>query len=214
MPQITSPVPQNNVAVASQETAATNLLTEIKSLLNGSLAADNLSLAARNLLAPPRVTTLPASPSDGDIVDYIASSDAGVIWRLRYRAASPSAFKWEYAGGAAIGSSQTGLTITVAPNAVSPALLPTSVPVAGDYSVSAAVGGGSTNTWSLGVYQVSPFAQITQVGFVSAGNSMLGRQLRIGSLPAGKDIALVVASAASNLTVTDVSFFITPVRVG
>jgi hypothetical protein len=43
---------------------------------------------------------LPTNPVDGDVMDY--SVDAlypGVIWRFRYRASSPSIYKWEYQGG-------------------------------------------------------------------------------------------------------------------
>jgi hypothetical protein len=45
------------------------------------------------------VTSLPASPFDGQVIDFLADADNGVIWRLRYRAASPSLYKWEWAGG-------------------------------------------------------------------------------------------------------------------
>lgn len=48
----------------------------------------------------PRVTTLPASPVDGQQCDYVANPETGVIWRLRYRAASTSTHKWEFVGGA------------------------------------------------------------------------------------------------------------------
>jgi hypothetical protein len=47
----------------------------------------------------PTVTSLPASPVDGDEVVYVASTTVGVSWRLRYRAASASSYKWEFVGG-------------------------------------------------------------------------------------------------------------------
>jgi len=46
-----------------------------------------------------RGTTLPATPTDGQEYDYIADATNGVIWRLRYRAASTSTHKWEFVGG-------------------------------------------------------------------------------------------------------------------
>jgi hypothetical protein len=39
-------------------------------------------------------------PKDGDEAFMVVDAANGVIWRLRYNAASASAFKWEYAGGA------------------------------------------------------------------------------------------------------------------
>lgn len=49
--------------------------------------------------APRLVTALPASPNDGDEVYYLADATAGIVWHLRYRATSSSAYKWEYVGG-------------------------------------------------------------------------------------------------------------------
>ena len=45
------------------------------------------------------VTSLPSSPIDGQECYYLADATAGVIWHLRYRAASASAYKWELVGG-------------------------------------------------------------------------------------------------------------------
>lgn len=46
----------------------------------------------------PVVSSLPASPADGQEVYYLASSAAGVLWHLRYRSSSPNAQKWEPVG--------------------------------------------------------------------------------------------------------------------
>ena len=51
---------------------------------------------------PTRVTSLPASPVDGQEVYYVADATNGVIWHLRYNAGSASAYKWEYVGGASL----------------------------------------------------------------------------------------------------------------
>lgn len=48
---------------------------------------------------PPLVTRLPARPTDGDEIHYLAGPNSGFVWRLRYRAGSPSAYKWEFTGG-------------------------------------------------------------------------------------------------------------------
>ena len=45
------------------------------------------------------VTSLPATPTDGQEVYYLADAANGVIWHLRYRAAATGAFKWEFVGG-------------------------------------------------------------------------------------------------------------------
>jgi hypothetical protein len=46
----------------------------------------------------PLVTSLPGSPYDGQEVYFLADAVAGVIWPLRYRASSPSIYKWEAIG--------------------------------------------------------------------------------------------------------------------
>jgi hypothetical protein len=45
------------------------------------------------------VTSLPSSPVDGQVIDYVADATNGVVWRFRYRSASASAYKWEFIGG-------------------------------------------------------------------------------------------------------------------
>lgn len=45
--------------------------------------------------APPLVTSLPGSPTDGQEIYFLADATNGTIWHLRYRAASPSPYKWE-----------------------------------------------------------------------------------------------------------------------
>src|SRR4029077_14378258 len=49
--------------------------------------------------APQLVTSLPSSPTDGQLIDFLVDATNGVIWRFRYRGASPSALKWEFVGG-------------------------------------------------------------------------------------------------------------------
>ena len=85
------------------------------------------------------VTSLPASPVDGQIIDYVADSTNGVVWRFRYRAASSSAYKWEFIGGGTLDSyvatqQSTSSTTTIGLSGPS-----VTVPFAGDYLVT---GGG------------------------------------------------------------------------
>lgn len=85
----------------------------------------------------PLVSGLPADPTLTPIIDYLADATNGVVWRLRYRAASASAYKWEYIGGSPLTSivnaSSTRSTSTSygAPNTGSAPSVTT--PLAGDY---------------------------------------------------------------------------------
>jgi hypothetical protein len=75
--------------------------------------------------------------ADGDLVDLIVDAAAGVVWRLRYRAASASANKWEFVGGPALaayvdtsesrGNAAYGDLATVGPQVTAPR--------AGDYLI-------------------------------------------------------------------------------
>lgn len=51
---------------------------------------------------PALVTALPSNPVDGQVVYFLADAINGVIWHLRYRAGSGSAYKWEYLGGSSL----------------------------------------------------------------------------------------------------------------
>jgi hypothetical protein len=55
--------------------------------------------AGSALQPPPLVSTLPSNPVDGAEVYFLADATNGIIWHLRYRAASASAYKWEFLGG-------------------------------------------------------------------------------------------------------------------
>ena len=52
----------------------------------------------------PPVSALPSNPADGEECFFQSAGMAnqGDVWHLRYRATSPSAYKWEYVGGAPI----------------------------------------------------------------------------------------------------------------
>jgi hypothetical protein len=57
---------------------------------------------SRGVYAPAAVvTSLPVSPVDGQVAYLQPSGLAakGVVWAMRYRAASASAYKWEFVGG-------------------------------------------------------------------------------------------------------------------
>jgi hypothetical protein len=87
----------------------------------------------------PTVTSLPASPVDGDEVVYTADGTNGVSWRLRYRSASASSYKWEFVGGASLASTvltEQALGATAVAyidlSTVGPQI---TAPLAGDYKI-------------------------------------------------------------------------------
>jgi hypothetical protein len=82
---------------------------------------------------------LPPSPVDGQEIFFLADPTNGVVWHLKYRAGSSSAYKWEYVGGSAIRhridtdetvAEQASLAY-VNPATVGPQL---ALPLAGDYT--------------------------------------------------------------------------------
>lgn len=60
----------------------------------------------------PVVTDLPVNPQDGDEVFFLAEPTISIVWRLRYRAATPSRFRWEYAGGSELRAENAGTSMT------------------------------------------------------------------------------------------------------
>ena len=82
-------------------------------------------------------TALPSSPVDGQSFYYVADTTNGIVWHLRYRAASASAYKWEFVGGESIGgtvltSQSLGATVNTWADLATagPSL---TLPLAGDY---------------------------------------------------------------------------------
>lgn len=94
-------------------------------------------------MPPQFVTTLPASPIDGTEVYYQADSTNGVIWHLRYRAASASAFKWEFVGGGTLATyAFTQVSATAAYSSAGTwvdigAAISLTAPLAGEYAAEA-----------------------------------------------------------------------------
>ncbi|MGK2937868.1 MAG: hypothetical protein ACSLFR_08715 [Solirubrobacteraceae bacterium] len=89
------------------------------------------------------VTTLPGSPEDGQIVYFQDATLAaeGIVWQLRYNAASASAYKWEFFGGGQIidrsPSGASGITAGGSFAAPSDGYGPSiTVPLAGEYVIS------------------------------------------------------------------------------
>ncbi|MBI1952165.1 hypothetical protein HYS42_00380, partial [Candidatus Saccharibacteria bacterium] len=103
----------------------------------GTLTATNgLTISSGSLVTSSTgiyVTTLPASPVDGQEVYYQADATNGVVWHLRYNS-SEATYKWEYLGGASLYNTagNTSIPGTGVETATAAALV---VARAGDYNV-------------------------------------------------------------------------------
>jgi len=162
----------------------------------GAQAIQNLAAAVDPVTFRPAVTSLPASPVDGQIAYFLASATAGVIWQLRYRAASTSSWKWEFCGGGVFQSeSLTDEAITsdgVYHDSPTPGPSLT-VPLAGDYEVeftfdayTLGAASQSMGTVGLSVAAAAPFAY---------AQSLMGWSGTVGAGATGRAIALNVAAA-------------------
>lgn len=84
-------------------------------------------------------SVLPTNPVDGQECYYLADATNGIVWHLKYRAASASAYKWEYVGGSALfvkGAGATGLAASAGFIAWTGRPFPDPVlPLAGDYQL-------------------------------------------------------------------------------
>jgi hypothetical protein len=75
-------------------------------LQDGSVTADKI---AAGVATPPLVDTLPGGSDGQEVIFQTAAMAAvGTAWHLRYRAASPLAYKWEFVGGAALYANVAG----------------------------------------------------------------------------------------------------------
>lgn len=116
------------------QTGTTGISTSVATVNRQIVGADGTSD-----FMPGTVTSLPGSPYDGQEIFYLADSTNGVVWHLKYRSASASAYKWEFIGGSSlVGRADVVRTLT---NQTTYANLPTdpisvSLPaLAGDYDI-------------------------------------------------------------------------------
>jgi len=116
-----------------------------------------LAQALDPLLAskPPLVSSLPASPTDGQEVYYLADSVDGTVWHLRYRAASASAYKWEMIGGGPLSKYVASSQVVASTSFLDLTAGPTmTIPLAGRYMVQLAASGSNTAATGQGQYTV------------------------------------------------------------
>ena len=182
-----------------------------------------------NKLAPtvPVVTSLPTSPADGTVIDYVADSTNGVVWRFRYRSASASSYKWEALGPSPIGEALTGSTtraVSTYGDVAAGAMTTWTLPFAGDYriEIGANMAPGSAGHGMLASFSVAGATALdtdAALAYFGAGtapgqSSFHNVALKTG-LAAGTTIQpKFKAQGASAGTVDKRYIWITPRRVG
>lgn len=175
-------LPSNAVTLATILVPASDTSIENNQITDGRPRAQ---LGAVGGMVPV-VSSLPPSPHDGMVVDVVADAAAGVVWRFRYRAASGSAYKWEFVGGAPLHkreySDVTSTTTSYLALSGAPSV---TVPLEGEYAVTHGV------------------RQFYSVG--GPGNAVLETEAFYGGNPCGCEITahtpatgLPVSGSASN----------------
>lgn len=173
-----------------------------------------------------RVTSLPASPTDGQTVVYVASATDAVLWTLRYNAGSASAYKWEFLGGSVLGAiTPTGLqAIADSASAHDAATIDNGVlvPLAGDYwarygcQADAATPDGTgqiyQNVYDASVGGTVPVGQ--DVAFRSSNFGSHATEYYLGGLIAGHTYRTRYRTAAGAGRRAAPYLMLTPVRVG
>lgn len=176
----------------------------------------------------PLVTTLPASPADGQECYFVADSANGVIWHLRYRAAATGSFKWEFVGGPGLYAEGVGQQTVAGTGAYvdlpgGPAV---TLPLAGDYDItigtkdlgSTGNGQAAYMSYQIGAAVASDNDGIFNYIFMSAGarpdvSVSISRTRRKPGLGA---VALTAKykTTSGTLNARDRMISATPVRVG
>lgn len=108
---------------------------------------------------PPIVTALPENPVDTQEIIYLADATNGIEWRFRYRAASASAYKWEFIGGPPIVTGIQG-GLTTAKVAETKQLLggpSITVPLDGEYDIAGTIRGQQNEA---GVQEMQAFISL------------------------------------------------------
>lgn len=136
----------------------------------------------------PFITSLPSAPVDGMEVYYVVDATNGIIWHLKYRAADPTNYKWQYLGGGCLYSKVDGNSVVNTAgfsNFGGPSLI---LPLAGDYEVTygaraiadAGAGGHDVEaSYSVNGAVVDPDDGIDSYSAASTSNAMNSVRTRI-----------------------------------
>lgn len=174
-------------------------------------------------VSAPLVSALPSSPTDGQQVDFQTSAMAGLgtRWRLVYRAASVSPYKWEFVGGSALTDQDTA-TVACAVGGYTVLPRPTvTVPLAGEYVFDWAVqvngSSGVACLFYIGLHvngvadaNIVTGAAIPAMNFQATSGLTAARR----ALSAGDVIKLGVSPSVALNVLSMRALSVKPVRVG
>lgn len=161
----------------------------------------------------------PASPADGDLWCLPVDTTNGVMWMFRYRAASASAYKWEFVGGAPI-KSEGGAASNVTGTTYVDFGVSITLPRAGDYQF----------RWGASMYNATSASQeylaivtsanaATDAISVSLQNVAMNNAISVSrdwtgvGLTAGSIAKLQMRVSAGSGTFTQGFLYAIPVRV-
>jgi hypothetical protein len=186
-------------------------------------------VVAGGIWTPPAyVTSLPASPSDGQEVYYAADPTNGVIWHLRYRAASASAYKWEAVGGGGppLFARVDTLGTFTGTWADIPSTPTVTLPRSGDYDIEYGMRGDCNNAATGGWFEAAPKVGatatdtpgcVTQFVQPAAANNASGashsRRLRALAATAGDVVKLQASTSGVQINFMRGWLSVTPVRL-
>lgn len=167
--------------------------------------------------------SLPGSPVDGQELYYLADTTNGVVWHLRYRSGSASAYKWEFVGGGALYSEVTTVETTTSGTFVDLATVGPSItlPLAGDYDYDfSALESAASQTAIVGAKFGAAAVSLADEAFVTnsaSGNSssIASGQRRKLALAASTVVKLqYTVTGGATATFQQRHLAIMPVRVG
>lgn len=177
-------------------------------------------------LAPgPVVTSLPTSPVDGQVIDYLADATNGILWTLKYVAAASGAYKWLYRGGSvmahdlqATAGETTASTTYTELTTTGPTL---TAPLAGDYMIGygcqyftdTAFAGNFSSLW-LGTSSVVANSSCGGTPDVANEVATAFRQRLLTGVSAAQEIRMRYLVTAGTGNFSKRAMTMVPVRVG
>ena len=174
----------------------------------------------------PVLIALPASPVSGQEISYLADATNGVVWRLKYRSASASVYKWEFIGGPPLfaevtANEATSSTTYVALATAGPVV---TLPLAGDYDVAvgaqiisgAAAGAVASMSYDIGATAAVQADAAELSSTFTGGDRIQGNVMRERRKTGLAAVALTAKyrTSAANGTFNSRWMRVTPVRVG
>lgn len=167
--------------------------------------------------AIPLVSALPGAPVDGQEVYYLADATNGVIWHLRYNAASASAYKWEFVGGSPLRADVATEQTHPSPGAFVELTTTQRItaPLTGEYLLSLACYGYAPSAGQQAAIALNPGAfcrsdihyAATNLRAVNVANSR-------NALTGGTQYSMVFYASVAGMPFGGRMFSMIPVRVG